>query len=373
MLRCFGVALALGLCFPNSAVAENFSYDDKSQIEVLDISYSAITVNARDFNEPVTVSVTASNTFNYFYLAVAQFHSEKAGHIGFGAARPFSVSNVNGRNQQKFTVNIEIPKGTPEGILQLILRFDSPKPDGSYWHSDLYGPPVIGGGSRTLPSQLQTTIVNSYSAISVSETKANADKIAANKTAAEQAGAADAAIAATDAALAASDAALAATAAAEDASATATSLGTEITKIATQIEKLDVALENAKAAYAIATNAFENARKQESISLKYVNAQSNSIGKLALSTAVVRLSNAVKILDGSRSKLATQVVALDAKKSFLLSEQEKMMTNAPGESTSTSSVKSIKKDKTIVCLKGKSSLKVIGKNPKCPAGYKVKK
>ena len=30
------------------------------------------------------------------------------------------------------------------------------------------------------------------------------------------------------------------------------------------------------------------------------------------------------------------------------------------------------KEKTIVCLKGKSSLKVIGKNPKCPAGYKKK-
>jgi hypothetical protein len=35
--------------------------------------------------------------------------------------------------------------------------------------------------------------------------------------------------------------------------------------------------------------------------------------------------------------------------------------------------KPIVKEKTIVCLKGKGSLKVIGKNPKCPAGYKVKK
>jgi hypothetical protein len=31
------------------------------------------------------------------------------------------------------------------------------------------------------------------------------------------------------------------------------------------------------------------------------------------------------------------------------------------------------KEKTIDCVKGKSSLKVIGKNPKCPAGYKIKK
>jgi hypothetical protein len=35
--------------------------------------------------------------------------------------------------------------------------------------------------------------------------------------------------------------------------------------------------------------------------------------------------------------------------------------------------KPLAKEKTIVCTKGKTSLKVIGKNPKCPPGYKVKK
>jgi len=35
--------------------------------------------------------------------------------------------------------------------------------------------------------------------------------------------------------------------------------------------------------------------------------------------------------------------------------------------------KPVAKDKSITCIKGKSSLKVIGKNPKCPTGYKVKK
>jgi hypothetical protein len=35
--------------------------------------------------------------------------------------------------------------------------------------------------------------------------------------------------------------------------------------------------------------------------------------------------------------------------------------------------KPVTKEKSIVCTKGKSSLKVIGKNPKCPPGYKVKK
>jgi hypothetical protein len=34
--------------------------------------------------------------------------------------------------------------------------------------------------------------------------------------------------------------------------------------------------------------------------------------------------------------------------------------------------KPIAREKTIICLKGKSSLKVIGKNPKCPGGYKKK-
>jgi nucleoid-associated protein YgaU len=31
------------------------------------------------------------------------------------------------------------------------------------------------------------------------------------------------------------------------------------------------------------------------------------------------------------------------------------------------------REKTLTCIKGKSSLRVIGKNPKCPTGYKVKK
>ena len=35
--------------------------------------------------------------------------------------------------------------------------------------------------------------------------------------------------------------------------------------------------------------------------------------------------------------------------------------------------KAAAKEKAVICLKGKSSLKVIGKNPKCPVGYKVKK
>jgi hypothetical protein len=36
-------------------------------------------------------------------------------------------------------------------------------------------------------------------------------------------------------------------------------------------------------------------------------------------------------------------------------------------------IKSKTKDKTIVCKKGKESLKVSGKKPKCPSGYKLNK
>jgi uncharacterized protein YbjT (DUF2867 family) len=43
------------------------------------------------------------------------------------------------------------------------------------------------------------------------------------------------------------------------------------------------------------------------------------------------------------------------------------------EAADKAAAKPLAKEKTIVCLKGKGSLKVIGKNPKCPAGYTVKK
>jgi hypothetical protein len=196
---------------------------------------------------------------------------------------------------------------------------------------------------------------------------------AANAAVDAAAEATDAANAATDAALAAADAADAATASAEDASAAATPVGADLTKISTQIEKLDVALKNATTSLASVTTAYERARAQVTKSQASMNASTNASRKLALSGALSKLANAVLILSGSKSKLSAQVNVLGARKSSLLSAAEKLMTKAKDGSASTTSVKPIKKDKTIVCLKGKSSLKVIGKNPKCPAGYKVKK
>jgi hypothetical protein len=184
----------------------------------------------------------------------------------------------------------------------------------------------------------------------------------------------DAANAATDAALAAADAADAATAAAQDAADAATSVGADLINISTQIKKLTVALENATTSLASVTTAFENARAQVTKSQASMNASNNASQKLALSSALSKLANAVLILSSSKSKLSAQVNVLDARKSSLLNAEKQLLGKSDNGKTSNPSLaKPVVKEKVIVCLKGKSSLKVIGKNPKCPAGYTVKK
>ncbi len=184
----------------------------------------------------------------------------------------------------------------------------------------------------------------------------------------------DAANAATDAALAAADAADAATAAAEDATAAATSVGADLIKISTQIEKLDVAIKNATSSLASVTTAYESARAQVTKSQASMNASTNASGKQALSSALSKLSNAVLILNSSKSKLSAKVTDLESKKTLLLNAEKELIVKLSGGKVSKpSSAKPAVKEKVIVCVKGKSSLKVIGKSPKCPAGYKVKK
>ena len=204
--------------------------------------------------------------------------------------------------------------------------------------------------------------------------KAAADKAAADKAAADKAAAADearnSAYAATDAALAAADVADATRAANEDA--LADSDGADLAKISLQREKLDVAYISATTALANVTTAYDNARAQVVKFQALMNAATDASEKQALATALSKLANATLTLSGSRSKLVGQMNVLDAKKSFLLSAEEKLLTKAKVGGASTSSAKPVIKEKIIVCTKGKSSLKVIGKNPKCPAGYKKK-
>jgi hypothetical protein len=134
--------------------------------------------------------VKAYNTFNPFRIADAQFYSEKAGYISFAQANPIRSTQANGINTQEFVVNITIPKSLPEGILYLILRFDSNKPDGTVWQTNLYAPVKYVPAGRPFPANLTTTITNSYSAESVgAAAKAAADKAAADKAAADKAAA----------------------------------------------------------------------------------------------------------------------------------------------------------------------------------------
>jgi hypothetical protein len=178
----------LVLTFSPAAHA-NFSYDDKSQIVVSEITYSSQTINTKDNDEPITIHVKASDAFNSFKLAVVQFISEKGGSAGFAFADPFSSGIVNGVNVEEFTVPITIPKSFPEGILYLVLRFDANKPDGSSWHSDLYDPTKYVPAATPLPSQLSISIINSYSAQSIGAAKAAADKAALEKAIADKAAA----------------------------------------------------------------------------------------------------------------------------------------------------------------------------------------
>jgi len=54
-------------------------------------------------------------------------------------------------------------------------------------------------------------------------------------------------------------------------------------------------------------------------------------------------------------------------------EQSTIQTGEDKPAVSKSPGSPLIKGKTINCFKAKNSVKIVGKNPKCPAGYKVKK
>ena len=183
---------------------------------------------------------------------------------------------------------------------------------------------------------------------------------------------ADAANAATDAALAAADAGDAAAAAAQDASDSARPDGRDLMTINTQIQNLDTGYKNAAATLAKISIELDKARAQITQFQKTMNAATNSAIKQRLAVAISKLANAVLVLNSSKTKLEFQVKVIESRKNTLLSARDQFISNSANSKTGVSA-KPVPKEKTIVCTKGKSSLKVIGKNPKCPAGYKVKK
>jgi hypothetical protein len=182
----------------------------------------------------------------------------------------------------------------------------------------------------------------------------------------------DTANAATDAALAAADAGDAAAAAAQDASDSATPDGKDLMTINTQIQNLDIGYKNAAATLAKISIQLDKARAQITQLQKTMNAGTNSAIKQRLAVAISKLANAVLVLNSSKTKLEAQVKVIESRKNSLLTARDLLASNSANSKTGTSA-KPISKEKTIVCTKGKSSLKVIGKNPKCPSGYKVKK
>ncbi len=182
----------------------------------------------------------------------------------------------------------------------------------------------------------------------------------------------NAANAATDAALAAADLADAATAAAQDASDLARADVRDLVTINTQIENLNTGYKNSAATLATISAELDKRRAQIIQFQGTLNAAANSALKQRLASAISKLTNAVLVLNGSKSKLEFQIKAIENRRIYLLTARDQLISNPANPKTSITA-KPVSKDKTILCLKGKSSLKVIGKNPKCPAGYKVKK
>lgn len=182
----------------------------------------------------------------------------------------------------------------------------------------------------------------------------------------------DAANAATDEILAAADAGDSAAAAAQDTSDSAKPDSGDLMTINTQIQNLESGYKNAAATLAKISIELDKARAQITQLQKTMNVATNPAIKQRLAVAISKLANAVLVLNGSKTKLEAQVKVIESRKNSLLTARDLLASNSTNSKTSTSA-KPTSKEKTIVCIKGKSSLKVIGKNPKCPAGYKVKK
>ena len=103
---------------------------------------------------------------------------------------------------------------------------------------------------------------------------------------------------------------------------------TDLADVATQTAELDKQLTVATDALTKTTAALDNAKVQINKSRTTLNVTTNAAEKLALSNAISKLANAVLVLSGSKTKLATQVKDLEAKKALLLSAPGQLKTNA---------------------------------------------
>jgi hypothetical protein len=102
-------------------------------------------------------------------------------------------------------------------------------------------------------------------------------------------------------------------------------------------------------------------------SITIQNQYNEIIGMLAVYSGNFSGKKSMLICGGEADFTGTKVV-LDVRS---LSTSE--IVSAPIVFKVREATKNTKKVKTIVCKKGKESLKVSGKTPKCPSGYKLKK
>jgi hypothetical protein len=94
-----------------------------------------------------------------------------------------------------------------------------------------------------------------------------------------------------------------------------------------QTAQLDAEYQAASAALASTTAAYEKARAQVTQFQATRDATTNSADKAAISAAITKLSNAVLVLAGSRTKLTAQVRDLEAKKELLISAPDQLKDN----------------------------------------------
>jgi hypothetical protein len=108
---------------------------------------------------------------------------------------------------------------------------------------------------------------------------------------------------------------------------TAARAQTDIKNAGEQTAQLDAEYQAASAALASTTAAYEKARAQVTQFQATRDATTNSADKAAISAAITKLSNAVLVLAGSRTKLTAQVRDLEAKKELLISAPDQLKDN----------------------------------------------
>ena len=116
----------------------------------------------------------------------------------------------------------------------------------------------------------------------------------------------------------------------------------DLTNVADQTATLDADYATATAALASTSAALEKARAQVTQFQATMNASTNPASKQKLAGAISKLANAVLVLSGAKTKLATQVKDLEAKKALLLSAPGQLQTSADDAKASSS----------LLCAKG---------------------